>query len=130
MAITNEEIFGPVASLIRFETEAEAIRIANGTPYGLAAYLFSQNISRAWRVAEALESGMVGVNEGVFSNEVDAIRRHQAVGLGPRGRAGRSRRISRDEIPLPWRHHRASGQVIGRGIGYRSSLANQIERRL
>ena len=70
MAIANEEIFGPVASLIRFDTESEAIAIANSTPYGLAAYLFSQNLSQAWRVAEALEAGMVGINEGMFSNEV------------------------------------------------------------
>lgn len=85
MAITKEEIFGPVASLIRFETEAEAIRIANGTPYGLAAYLFSQNISRAWRVAEALESGMVGINEGVFSNEVMPFGGIKQSGLGREG---------------------------------------------
>jgi succinate-semialdehyde dehydrogenase/glutarate-semialdehyde dehydrogenase len=85
MAITKEEIFGPVASLIRFETEAEAIRIANGTPYGLAAYLFSQGISRAWRVAEALESGMVGINEGVFSNEVMPFGGIKQSGLGREG---------------------------------------------
>ena len=85
MAIANEEIFGPVASLIRFETEADAIRIANGTPFGLAAYLFSQNLSRAWRVAEALEAGMVGVNEGVFSNEVVPFGGIKQSGLGREG---------------------------------------------
>lgn len=85
MAIANEEIFGPVASIIRFETEADAIRIANDTPYGLAAYLFSQNIARAWRVAEALESGMVGVNEGLFSNEVAPFGGVKQSGLGREG---------------------------------------------
>jgi succinate-semialdehyde dehydrogenase/glutarate-semialdehyde dehydrogenase len=85
MTIANEEIFGPVASLIRFETEADAIRIANDTPFGLAAYLFSQNISRAWRVAEALEAGMVGVNEGVFSNEVAPFGGIKQSGLGREG---------------------------------------------
>ena len=85
MAIATEEIFGPVASIFRFETEADAIRIANDTPFGLAAYLFSQNLSRAWRVAEALEAGMVGVNEGVFSNEVVPFGGIKQSGLGREG---------------------------------------------
>jgi succinate-semialdehyde dehydrogenase/glutarate-semialdehyde dehydrogenase len=85
MMIANEEIFGPVASLIRFETEADAIRIANNTPFGLAAYLFSQNVSRAWRVAEALEAGMVGVNEGVFSNEIAPFGGIKQSGIGREG---------------------------------------------
>jgi succinate-semialdehyde dehydrogenase/glutarate-semialdehyde dehydrogenase len=85
MAIANEEIFGPVASIIRFETEADAIKIANATPYGLAAYLFSQDISRAWRVAEALETGMVGINEGLFSNEVAPFGGVKQSGLGREG---------------------------------------------
>ena len=85
MAIANEEIFGPVASLIRFDTEYEAIAIANSTPYGLAAYLFSQNLSQAWRVAEALEAGMVGVNEGMFSNEVVPFGGVKQSGLGREG---------------------------------------------
>ena len=85
MKIANEEIFGPVASLIKFETEADAIRIANSTPFGLAAYLFSQNISRAWRVAEALEAGMIGVNEGVFSNEVAPFGGIKQSGIGREG---------------------------------------------
>ena len=85
MAIANEEIFGPVASLIRFDTESEAIAIANSTPYGLAAYLFSQNLSQAWRVAEALEAGMVGINEGMFSNEVAPFGGVKQSGLGREG---------------------------------------------
>jgi succinate-semialdehyde dehydrogenase/glutarate-semialdehyde dehydrogenase len=85
MAIANDEIFGPIASIIRFDTEADAIRIANDTPYGLAAYLFSQDIARAWRVEEALETGMVGVNEGMFSNEVAPFGGVKQSGLGREG---------------------------------------------
>jgi succinate-semialdehyde dehydrogenase/glutarate-semialdehyde dehydrogenase len=87
MRLTQEEIFGPVSALIRFETEAEAVRLANDTPYGLAAYLFTQNVSRAWRVAEKLEAGMVGVNEGIFSNEVVPFGGVKESGLGREGAA-------------------------------------------
>lgn len=87
MTIAKEEIFGPVAALIRFETEEEAIALANGTPFGLAAYLFSQNIARAWRVAEALDAGMVGVNEGIFSNEAVPFGGVKESGLGREGAA-------------------------------------------
>ncbi|MBA2127497.1 succinate-semialdehyde dehydrogenase (NADP(+)) [Hyphomicrobium methylovorum] len=85
MAIAKDEIFGPVASIIRFETEADAIRIANDTPYGLASYLFSQNLARAWRVAEALETGLVGMNSGLFSNEVGPFGGVKQSGLGREG---------------------------------------------
>ncbi|WP_072390628.1 NAD-dependent succinate-semialdehyde dehydrogenase [Hyphomicrobium sp. CS1GBMeth3] len=87
MTIVHEEIFGPVAALIRFETEAEAIKLANDTPFGLAAYLFSRDIGRAWRVAEALEAGMVGVNEGIFSNETVPFGGVKESGLGREGAA-------------------------------------------
>jgi succinate-semialdehyde dehydrogenase/glutarate-semialdehyde dehydrogenase len=87
MSIVREEIFGPVAALVRFDTEDEAIRIANDTPFGLAAYLFSQNLSRAWRVAEKLDAGMVGVNEGIFSNEVVPFGGVKESGLGREGAA-------------------------------------------
>jgi len=87
MSIVREEIFGPVATLIRFDSEAEAIELANDTPFGLAAYLFSQNLSRAWRVAESLEAGMVGVNEGIFSNEVVPFGGVKESGLGREGAA-------------------------------------------
>jgi succinate-semialdehyde dehydrogenase/glutarate-semialdehyde dehydrogenase len=87
MSIVREEIFGPVAALIRFDTEAEAIELANDTPFGLAAYLFSQNLSRAWRVAESLEAGMVGVNEGIFSNEAVPFGGVKESGLGREGAA-------------------------------------------
>jgi succinate-semialdehyde dehydrogenase / glutarate-semialdehyde dehydrogenase len=87
MEIVREEIFGPVAALVRFDTEAEAIRLANDTPFGLAAYLFSQNLSRAWRVAEKLDAGMVGVNEGIFSNEVVPFGGVKKSGIGREGAA-------------------------------------------
>ena len=85
MAITQTEIFGPVASLIKFKSDADAIRIANDTPFGLAAYLFSQNIGRAWRAAEQLEAGMIGVNEGLFSNEAVPFGGVKQSGLGREG---------------------------------------------
>jgi len=87
MTIVHEEIFGPVAALIRFDTEEEAVKMANDTPFGLAAYLFSQNIGRAWRVAEALDAGMVGVNEGIFSNETVPFGGVKESGLGREGAA-------------------------------------------
>ena len=87
MRIVQEEIFGPVAALTRFDTEAEAIKLANDTPYGLAAYLFSRDLSRAWRVAERLEAGMVGVNEGIFSNEAVPFGGVKESGLGREGGA-------------------------------------------
>ena len=68
--IFAEEIFGPVAPVFRFDTEEEAIRLANDTQYGLAAYFYGRDIARVWRVAEALEYGIVGINEGVISTEV------------------------------------------------------------
>ncbi len=68
MRVFNEEIFGPVAPLFRFETEEEAIAIANDTEFGLASYFYSRDIGRIWRVSEALEYGIVGINEGIISN--------------------------------------------------------------
>jgi succinate-semialdehyde dehydrogenase / glutarate-semialdehyde dehydrogenase len=87
MEIVREEIFGPVAALVRFDSEADAIKLANDTPFGLAAYLFSQNLARAWRVAEKLDAGMVGVNEGIFSNEVVPFGGVKESGLGREGAA-------------------------------------------
>ena len=70
MKLANEEIFGPVAPVFKFSTDEEAINIANDTIYGLASYFYSQNISRCWKVAEKLEYGMVGINEGLISTEI------------------------------------------------------------
>ncbi|WP_369856478.1 NAD-dependent succinate-semialdehyde dehydrogenase [Candidatus Thalassolituus haligoni] len=69
MRVFREEIFGPVAPIFKFETDAEAIELANSTEYGLAAYLFTQNLSRIWKVSEAIDFGMVGVNETAISSE-------------------------------------------------------------
>ncbi len=85
MLLASEETFGPVAPLFRFETEDEAIRIANGTPFGLAAYFFTENLKRSWRVAEALEFGMVGLNTGVISTEVAPFGGVKQSGLGREG---------------------------------------------
>ncbi len=67
MELSREEIFGPVSAIYLFDTEEEAIALANNTEYGLAAYFFTQNISKAWRVAESLQYGMIGINEGLIS---------------------------------------------------------------
>ncbi|MGB1465154.1 MAG: NAD-dependent succinate-semialdehyde dehydrogenase [Alcanivorax nanhaiticus] len=80
-----EETFGPLAAVITFKDEDDAIRIANDTPYGLAAYFYSNNIHRCWRVAEALESGMVGVNEGIISNAAAPFGGVKESGLGREG---------------------------------------------
>jgi succinate-semialdehyde dehydrogenase/glutarate-semialdehyde dehydrogenase len=69
MAVAREETFGPVAPLFRFKSEAEAIALANDTEFGLAAYFYSRDNARVWRVAEAIEAGMVGINTGMISNE-------------------------------------------------------------
>ena len=85
MLIFREETFGPVAPLFRFSDEAEAVRMANDTPYGLAAYFYTRDLGRAWRVSEALEYGMVGVNEGVVSTEVAPFGGVKESGLGREG---------------------------------------------
>lgn len=83
--IFREETFGPVAPVTSFETEEEAIRLANATPYGLAAYFFSRDVARVFRVAEALEFGMVGVNETIISTEVAPFGGVKQSGLGREG---------------------------------------------
>ena len=85
MIVTQEETFGPVAPLIRFSGEDEAVRIANDTRYGLAAYVFSRDIGRVWRVADALEAGSVGVNTGVMSTEVAPAGGMKESGIGREG---------------------------------------------
>jgi succinate-semialdehyde dehydrogenase/glutarate-semialdehyde dehydrogenase len=85
MLIASEETFGPVAPLFRFQTEAEAIALGNDTPFGLAAYFYGRDIGRVWRVAEALESGMVGINTGIISNEVAPFGGVKESGLGREG---------------------------------------------
>lgn len=85
MDIAHEEIFGPVAPVIRFTDEAEAIRIANDTPYGLASYFYTADAARQWRVMEALEYGMVGVNDGLISTEVAPFGGVKESGFGREG---------------------------------------------
>lgn len=85
MRIANEETFGPVAPLFRFESEEEAIELANSTPYGLAAYFYTENIRRAWRVAERLEFGMVGCNTGSVSVEMAPFGGIKQSGFGREG---------------------------------------------
>ncbi|KJC35064.1 succinate-semialdehyde dehydrogenase [Bradyrhizobium sp. LTSP849] len=85
MVLAHEETFGPVAPLFRFETDEEAIAIANATPYGLAAYFYTRDLKRSWHVAEALEAGMVGLNTGMVSTEVAPFGGVKQSGLGREG---------------------------------------------
>jgi len=85
MAVVREEIFGPVAPLMRFASDDEAVQLANDTPFGLAAYFYTRDVRRAWRVAERLEYGMVGVNEGLISNEVAPFGGIKESGVGREG---------------------------------------------
>ncbi|HQU78435.1 MAG TPA: NAD-dependent succinate-semialdehyde dehydrogenase [Azonexus sp.] len=85
MLVAREETFGPVAPLFRFTTEAEAVAMANDTEFGLAAYFYSRDVARCWRVGEALEYGMVGVNTGLISNEVAPFGGIKQSGLGREG---------------------------------------------
>ncbi len=85
MHVAREETFGPVAPLFRFEDEADVIAQANSTQYGLAAYFYARDIGRVWRVAEALEFGIVGINEGVISTEVAPFGGVKESGLGREG---------------------------------------------
>ena len=85
MEVAREEIFGPVAPLFKFDTEEEAIKLANATEYGLAAYFYSRDIGRVWRVGEALEYGMVGINTGAISTEVAPFGGVKNSGLGREG---------------------------------------------
>ncbi len=85
MKFAREEIFGPVATLFRFKDEAEAIRMANDTEYGLAAYFYARDVGRIWRVAEALEYGIIGINEGIISTEVAPFGGMKESGIGREG---------------------------------------------
>ncbi|MDE1180345.1 NAD-dependent succinate-semialdehyde dehydrogenase [Paraburkholderia sp.] len=85
MDIAEEETFGPVAACFRFKTEEDVILAANNTPFGLSAYLYTRDLGRAWRVADALESGMVGINEGIISTEVAPFGGVKQSGLGREG---------------------------------------------
>lgn len=85
MELCADETFGPLAAVLKFDTEEEALQIANDTPYGLAAYFYSTNIHRIWRVADELEAGIIGVNEGAVSNAAAPFGGVKASGLGREG---------------------------------------------
>jgi succinate-semialdehyde dehydrogenase/glutarate-semialdehyde dehydrogenase len=85
MLVAREETFGPLAPIFRFSTDAEAVRMANDTEFGLASYFYSRDISRVWRVAEALEYGMVGINTGLISTEVTPFGGMKESGIGREG---------------------------------------------
>jgi len=85
MKVTREETFGPVAPLFRFKTEEEAVKLANDTEFGLAAYFYARDLGRVWRVAEQIESGIVGINTGIISTEVAPFGGVKESGLGREG---------------------------------------------
>ena len=85
MKVAREETFGPLASIFRFSDEDELIKAANDTEFGLASYFYSRDIARIWRVAEALETGMVGVNVGLMANEAVPFGGIKESGVGREG---------------------------------------------
>lgn len=85
MLVANDETFGPLAPVFKFSTEEQAIQMANDTEFGLASYLYTQNLSRAWRMGEALEYGMVGINEGIISTEIAPFGGIKESGSGREG---------------------------------------------
>ncbi|PIR32046.1 MAG: succinate-semialdehyde dehydrogenase (NADP(+)) [Alphaproteobacteria bacterium CG11_big_fil_rev_8_21_14_0_20_44_7] len=85
MEIYNEEIFGPVLTLVKFKTEAEAVKLANGTPYGLAGYIYTGDLQKGWRVAEQIEFGMVGINETAISAAHSPFGGYKESGIGREG---------------------------------------------
>lgn len=85
MAVFRNEIFGPIAAITSFDTEDEAVRLANDSEFGLASYLYTRDIGRVWRVSEALEYGMVGINEGIISNEMAPFGGVKESGSGREG---------------------------------------------
>ena len=85
MRIAHEETFGPIAPLFRFESEQDAVRMANDTEFGLAAYFYTRDLARSWRVAEALEYGMVGLNTGILSTELAPFGGVKESGIGREG---------------------------------------------
>jgi succinate-semialdehyde dehydrogenase/glutarate-semialdehyde dehydrogenase len=85
MKVTREETFAPLAPVFRFETDEEAVALANDTPFGLASYFYSRDIGRVWRIVEALECGLVGVNAGLISTEVAPFGGYKESGLGREG---------------------------------------------
>ena len=104
MLCAREETFGPVAPVFKFKTEQEAIAAANNTEFGLASYFYSRDVGRIFRVSEALEYGMVGINVGIIATEHVPFGGVKQSGLGREGSQPRHGRVPGDEVPLPGRH--------------------------
>ena len=85
MEVTREETFGPLAPIYRFKTDEEGIKLANDTEFGLAAYFYARDVNRIWKVAEELESGIVGINTGLISTEVAPFGGVKESGIGREG---------------------------------------------
>ena len=85
MKVATEETFGPLAPLVKFDTEDEAVSFANASEFGLAGYFYTRDLNRAWRVGEALETGMVGINTGVISTEMAPFGGVKQSGMGREG---------------------------------------------
>ena len=100
MKVAKEATFGPLAPLFRFETDEEAIQMANDTEFGLASYFYSRDLGRIWRAAEAFESGMVGINTGLISNEVAPFGGVKQSGLGREGSHYGFEEFVEDQISL------------------------------
>jgi succinate-semialdehyde dehydrogenase/glutarate-semialdehyde dehydrogenase len=114
MVITKEETFGPVAPLYRFKSEDEAVKMANDTEFGLASYFYSRDIGRIWRVAEALEYGIVGINEGIISTEIAPFGGMKESGIGREG--------VRDDTGYPGK------LLLGGGACYGCSSRDKLRR--
>ena len=104
MKLAKEETFAPLAPIIRFKDENDVIAMANDTEFGLASYFYSRDMARVWRVAEALESGMVGVNTGLLANEAAPFGGVKQSGSGPGRIEIRHRGFPRNQIRLPQRY--------------------------
>ncbi len=116
--IFRDETFGPVAPLFRFETEEEAIQLANDTEFGLASYFYTRDVGRVFRVAEALEYGIVGINEGIISTEVAPFGGMKSRASAARAPSTASRSSSRSSISA-WA---ASGAERIVPLGWRDAL--------
>ena len=103
MLVAREETFGPVAPLFKFKTEEDVIAMANDTPFGLAAYFYARDVGRVWRVAEALECGIIGINEGIISSEVAPFGGVKQSRPRPRRLPPRRRGIPGDQVPADGR---------------------------
>ena len=121
--IFGEETFGPVAPLFRFKTEEEAIQLANDTEFGLASYFYARDVGRIFRVAEALEYGIIGINEGIISTAGGAVRRRE-VSPASAARASKygHRGLPGDQVPRPRRHRHLMATNGGRGVPDRPSV--------